>query len=130
MAEAGLRLAQKRVIDYPNKLSKIKIKVASSKPEPAPRNSAPVAPTLDENGIPIAWILQVASVSSADKAEQLRKRLLDMGHQAYTKRIDRDGRTLVRVAVGPRSERAQLEKIKAEIDSEFGVQSMIARYLP
>ena len=96
----------------------------------APRKTAPVAPKLDENGIPIAWILQVASVSSAQKAEQLRQRLLDMGHKAYTKRIDRDGRTLVRVAVGPRSERAQLEAIKSDIDSEFGVQSIVARYLP
>ncbi len=98
--------------------------------EKKPRKTAPIAPTLDQDGIPIAWILQVASVSSAEKAEQLRERLLDMGHKAYTKRIDRDGRTLVRVAVGPRSEKVKLEAIKSDIDREFGVQSIIARYLP
>jgi hypothetical protein len=31
---------------------------------------------MDSQGVPVAWILQVASVSSADKAEQLRQRLL------------------------------------------------------
>jgi len=85
---------------------------------------------LDEDGIPVAWILQVASVSSAEKAEQLRERLLQVGQKAYVKRVRRGDRNLYRVYIGPKFERAALEKIQPRIDADFGVSSMIARYVP
>lgn len=97
---------------------------------PATRASAPEQPTLDSKGIPVAWILQVASVSSIAKAEALRDRLLAMHEKAYVKKIERGENDLYRVYIGPNFERAQLEKIQADIDSSFGVRSMIVRYLP
>jgi DedD protein len=110
-------------------------------PEPAPppvekkavprtRTEAPEKPTLDSDGLPVAWILQVASVSSADKADQLRQKLLAMGHKAYVKRVKRGDKSLYRVYIGPKFERVRLERIQAEIDTEFRVKSMIARYVP
>lgn len=108
-------------------------------PEPAPvpsepvirtRTEAPAKPVLDSAGVPVAWILQVVSVSSADKADQLRQRLLAMDHKAYVKRVKRGEKSFYRVYVGPKFERASLEKIQGEIDAEFGVNSMIARYVP
>ena len=107
--------------------------------EPAPpsgpvatrtRSEPPERPTMDADGLPVAWILQVASVSSVEKADQLRQRLVAMDHKAYVKRIKRGDKTLYRVYVGPKFERARLERIQGQIDSEFGVQSMIARYVP
>ena len=105
------------------------------KSEPAPvekrtRSEPPVKPALDAEGIPITWILRVASVSSADKADQLRKDLLDMGHKAYAKKIRSNGKTLYRVYVGPKVEKARLQKIQGSIDSKFGVSSLITRYYP
>ena len=94
------------------------------------RTKAPVKPTLDSEGVPIAWILQVASVSNPEKADELRKELLKLGHKAYVKKIHRSGNVLLRVYIGPKFERAQLDKIKPGIDTEFGVQSMVVRYLP
>ena len=94
------------------------------------RTEAPVKPRIDSEGVPIAWILQVASVSKPEKAEELRVQLLEMGHKAYVKKIHRSGKVLLRVYVGPKFERARLDRIKAGIDAEFGVQSMIVRYLP
>jgi DedD protein len=99
-------------------------------PERPTRTEAPERPAVDSDGLPIAWILQVASVSSADKAEALRERLLAMDHKAYVKRVRRGDRVLYRVYVGPKFERARLQQIQGEIDAEFGVQSMIARYVP
>jgi DedD protein len=78
----------------------------------------------------VAWILQVASVSSAEKAEQLRQQLLQKDRKAYTRRIKRNGRDLYRVYVGPKFERARLEAMKKEVDREFGVESLIVRYVP
>jgi DedD protein len=94
------------------------------------RTEAPVKPQIDSEGVPIAWILQVASVSKPEKAEELRGQLLELGHKAYVKKIHRSGQVLLRVYIGPKFERARLDRIKAGIDAEFGVQSMIIRYLP
>ncbi|MEH6588235.1 MAG: SPOR domain-containing protein [Halioglobus sp.] len=114
---------------------------AASKPKPAPkpapkpiekktRTEAPVKPALDADGIPIAWILRVASVSSASNADQLRKDLLDMGHKAYVKKIKSNGKTLYRVYVGPKAEKERLHKIQGSIDAKFAVTTMITRYYP
>lgn len=94
------------------------------------RSAAPAALELDRDGVPVAWILQVASVSSAEKADELRQRLLSLDYKAYVKRVNRGGKVLHRVYLGPKFERARLEQIQPAIDAEFGVQSMIARYIP
>ena len=98
--------------------------------QPRTRSEAPKKLEIDEDGVPVAWILQVASVSSADKAEQLRQRLLAVDQKAYVKRVKRGDRELFRVYIGPKFERAALESIRPRIDDEFGVTSMIARYVP
>jgi len=100
-------------------------------PPPAvPRSEAPEPLHLDTDGVPIAWILQVASVSSADKAEALRRDLLAMDNKAYVEQVPRDGRTLYRVYIGPKFERAKLESLQGDVDAKFGVQSMVRRYVP
>lgn len=101
------------------------------KPAAVPtRSTAPEKLALDKQGLPIAWILQVASVSSADKAEQLRQQLLAKDRKAYTRKIRSNGKELYRVYVGPKFERAQLDRLKTDIDGEFGVSSLIVRYVP
>lgn len=101
----------------------------TDKPTPT-RTQAPAEQKLDAQGVPIAWILQVASVSSQDKANQLRDRLQAMGHKAYVKQVQVNDRQLQRVYIGPKFERARLESLQREIDAEFRVKSMIKRYLP
>ena len=91
---------------------------------------APERPVLDSDGVPVAWILQVASVSSAAKADELRDRLLAMQFKAYVKKVGHAERDLYRVYVGPKFEKARLESIRMQIDAEFGVKSMITRYVP
>jgi DedD protein len=91
---------------------------------------APVSPELDADGVPVAWILQVATVSDGDRAESLRRQLLDIDEKAYVKRIRRGDKDLYRVYVGPKFERARLETLKPRIDSEFKVDSLVVRYLP
>ena len=85
---------------------------------------------MDSQGVPVAWILQVASVSSAEKAETLRQQLLERDRKAYTRKVTRNGRELYRVYIGPKFERARLEAMQEEIDREFGVKSLIVRYVP
>jgi DedD protein len=101
-----------------------------SKPVRQTRKEAPVKPAIDADGIPIAWILQVASVSSKENAEELRLSLVNMGYKAYVKKIKTGTSVLLRVYVGPKVERARLEAIQSEIDSHFNVKSMVRRYIP
>lgn len=106
--------------------------VASKEPPAAQRTrtEAPRKLEVDSDGVPVAWILQVASVSSSEKAEQLRGRLLAIDQKAYVQRVRRADKTLYRVYIGPKFERAALETLQPRVDAEFGVKSMIARYVP
>jgi len=118
--------------------------VAPPAPEPEPETAVAVANPLtvevrsqpperlamDANGVPVAWTLQVATVSSAEKAEVLRKRLLALHHKAYVTRLSTGGKNLYRICIGPKFERVELEKLQAGINAEFGVTSIVARYTP
>lgn len=97
---------------------------------PQPRNARPEPLQLDADGVPIAWILQVVSVSSADKAQALRQELLDLNHEAYVEQVRSKGKTLYRVYIGPKFEQAELEAKRAAIDAQFGVTTLIRRYVP
>jgi DedD protein len=103
--------------------------VAAAAP-PATRSTPPEQPAIDAEGVPVAWVLQVASMSSASKAEALRQQLLQFDQKAYVKKVRREGRDLYRVYVGPKFERARLDAIKVQVDARFRVESVIMRYLP
>lgn len=94
------------------------------------RRESPEPLALDSDGVPVAWILQVASVSSEDKAESLRERLIAIDKKAYVTRVSAGGKTLYRVYIGPKFEKAKLDAMRAQVDAEFGVTSMVRRYVP
>jgi DedD protein len=100
------------------------------KKQPTTRTQAPAKPAIDADGVPIGWILQVASVSSPARAEELRVGLVDMGYKAYIKKVKRENSVLLRVYVGPKFERARLEAIQPTVDAQFKVKSMVRRYIP
>ena len=90
----------------------------------------PAQLTVDGDGIPVAWTLQVITVSSSDKAESLRKQLLDMQQNAYIVEVRSNGKKLYRVCIGPESERAGLDVLRPSINAQFKVNSIVARYMP
>ena len=112
---------------------------ASSAPDTSPatssmhseaRSEAPERLAVDGDGVPVAWTIQVATVSSAEKAEKLRIRLLEKNEKAYITKVSSGGKQLYRVCVGPKFERQELERMQASINAEFGVKTMLVRYLP
>ncbi len=108
----------------------VKAKPHKPKTERPVRERAPTKPETDAQGLPLAWMLQVVSVSDAKKAKALRGELLGMGHKAYIKQVPVDGKTLYRIYIGPKFEKAALQRLKPEIDARFGVNSLVKRYLP
>ena len=87
-------------------------------------------PKLDSKGIPIAWVLQVASFSHREKANKLQQDLITMGYKADTRVIRSGSAKMVRVSVGPKFSKQSLVEAKAAIDKHFKVKSLIARYVP
>ena len=92
--------------------------------------AAPSSPVLDEKGIPVAWVLQVAAVSTREKADKLTAGLIEDGYKAYNRATRRDGKQLFRVYVGPVFEREKLGAAKRDIDKRLNVSGVIARYVP
>lgn len=77
-----------------------------------------------------AWVVQVASLGSAESARNLRDRLQDEGHRAYVREASTSSGTVSRVYIGPKIERAQAEEIKAAVDEALKVESLVLRFEP
>lgn len=95
-------------------------KPATPAPQPAPRFEQ------DDKGLPMAWTLQVASLSSQAAADKLMADLAAKGYKAYA----RPSGKAVRVYVGPKLSREQTDEDKRAIDAAFRVNSMVVRFTP
>jgi len=120
------------VTSAPDPVSEVVTKASPSitDPQNRTRNEAPVKPELDAQGVPVAWILQVASVSDRTKANRLRDELLSLDEKAYIRAVKRGDQTLYRIYVGPKFEQAKLDALKPKVDAQFKVKSMVVRYVP
>jgi DedD protein len=105
----------------------------SKKPEAAPVQEAekrPVigtnepAPAIDQQGVPVAWTLQLASFKDEANARALRKQLIGAGYKVYTQRQT----DIYRVYVGPELKKERLESLKENLKGEYGLDGMIIRF--
>ncbi len=96
---------------------------------PQPRRAPPSEdPLVDEQGLAIFYVLQVATVGSASRADELVEGLQARGYKAFSARYVRVDDELFRVQIGPNAEQAPLMRIKPEIDTVLKVNSQILRY--
>ena len=95
-----------------------------------PRDVRPENLMMDEDGMPIAWTLQVATLSSKVAADKLLQELLASDYKAYIARVTRNEKSLYRVCIGPQFEKIQLERLKSDVDARYEVKSLVARYIP
>jgi DedD protein len=96
---------------------------------PQPRVAPPAEdPLVDEQGLAIFYVLQVATVGSASRANELVEGLQARGYKAFSTRYVRVDDELFRVQIGPNAERASLMRIKPEVDAVLKVDSQILRY--
>ncbi len=99
--------------------------VATTQPRLTP---LPEDTLVDDQGLAIFYVLQVATVGSAARADQLVEGLQSRGYKAFSTRYTRVDDELFRVQIGPNAERAPLMRIKPEIDGVLKVDSQILRY--
>jgi DedD protein len=85
-------------------------------------------PKLDSQGLPEAWVLQVASFSQRKNADEVKEALIKMGYKAYTRTIKTPEGPSTRVYVGPRFTKSAFSKDKLAIDKAFSVKSILVRF--
>ncbi len=90
--------------------------------EPPP----PIEP--DASGFPITWVLQVATVSTQERADSLVNQLVGKGYEAFITSFPSGDKTLWRVQIGPKADQARFRAIKLEVDKALGVDSVVVRY--
>ncbi|GGO76068.1 hypothetical protein GCM10011348_02400 [Marinobacterium nitratireducens] len=101
--------------------------VSEEAPAPAPLPDLKLhedPPVLDQQNVPVAWTLQLASFRDESNAKALRKKLVAAGHKVYSRRIG----DLVKVYVGPDVQRTRLEALQTELKSDFGLNGIIVRF--
>lgn len=97
---------------------------------PQPRAVIPPDESLiDDEGMAIFYVLQVATVGSAQRADEIVRELLALGYKAFATRYVRADDELFRVQIGPSAERAVLLQMKPQIDQALLVDSQILRYV-
>lgn len=94
-------------------------KVSSSQPE---------KPRLDKQGLPVAWVIQVASFAKKDNALKLKDELRAKNFSAYIKSIETSRGPAVRVFVGPKLDKKRAEQVKQRLDKEFQLNTLIVRF--
>ncbi|HYQ39448.1 MAG TPA: SPOR domain-containing protein [Pseudomonas sp.] len=87
----------------------------------------PQAPSrLDADGVPISWSIQLASLSSRPRAEELQKKLRGQGLTAYIRSVD----GMHRVFVGPLLDRAEAERLGGQLARQHRLTPIVLRFQP
>lgn len=91
--------------------------------------SVPAMP-LSAQGLPDAWVVQVASLSAQVAANKLRDQLQAEGHKAYVRSVPGANATIYRVFIGPKQDKAQALAIKSQLDKQLKVNSLVLPFKP
>ncbi len=90
--------------------------------EPDQQSSALERAEFDDQGLPVSWELQVATFSTAQRAEEIALELRNKGHKAYVSAVTIDGKMLFRVRIGPKMQKQRLQDLQPGIDAYYGVE--------
>ena len=101
---------------------------AEPQPKAQPKAKPGPEPKLDNKGLPEAWVLQVASFSQPEKADQLKQALQKKGYKAFTRSISTKSGKSKRVYIGPRFKKDAFNKDKKTIDKTYKVNSMVVKF--
>jgi len=98
-----------------------------SKPEQStakPKATSSNKPSLDAQGLPNSWVVQLASFKSKDKAEALLKKLLKAKFAAYVQEFN----DYYRVLVGPVNTRSEADTLKGKLQQDYKLSGIVVAY--
>ena len=99
---------------------------AAQKPASTPASAAP-GPKPVPAGTR-SWVVQVASLGSAESARGLQDRLRGKGYSAFVEQARVNGKLYYRVRVGPEIDRARADGIARKLADETGSKPLVQRY--
>ena len=86
-----------------------------------------------EKGLPNAWVIQVGSFSSEDKAGEIRDRLIAESYKAYYRKLtasDPAGQSLYRVLIGPYVNAEEAVRHQRQVDKMLELSSLLMKFEP
>jgi DedD protein len=95
---------------------------AAPEPEPRAEPQAPPAASARAGG----WAVQVGAFGSPDTARKLVGELNGAGYRAFVSPVNRGGKTLYRVRVGPEDDRAGAEQVAPRLKAR-GLPATVVR---
>ena len=98
--------------------------------EPRSQDSSRQRADFDYQGLPVSWELQVATLSSKARSEEIALELRDKGYKAYVSHFRREDQRLFRVMIGPKLQKQRLLEVQPAIDDYFSVKSIIVKFYP
>lgn len=108
-----------------NKTAKAPAPAAATKLVPP---TPPATNKLGANGMPQAWVVQVAAMSDQTKANVMIQQLRAKGFTAFPVPGKIGNANTVRVFIGPKLDKAQAMKVKQSVDQAMGLQTMVVPY--
>lgn len=109
--------------------------VAESPVEPAPAPSAPAAggaPAKKAGGaapapakVVAGWAVQTGVFAARANAEKMNAKLQTAGYPSYIEKIEREGRALYRVRVGPEVLRSEAVKLRAAVMEKLSLKDAL-----
>lgn len=95
---------------------------------PAPASAsapAPIAASAPRDAVADGWVVQVASLGSEARADELRDRLRKEGHSVTVEKGGSGSATVYRVKAGPVESRDEAELLKSRIKQATGLEGLV-----
>lgn len=107
------------------------VKNPPAQPEAVPEpTKKPEQPRLNAAGVPVGWVVQVASFKSNEAAQSLLDKLIKADYRAYQQPVTTAKGEFFRVLIGPFIEEQRARTIKSRVDKAYKVQSRVLRFNP
>lgn len=95
-------------------------------PAPAPAKAARTAKATPAPAVPKgSYVIQVFSSPDQEQAERIRGKLVSGGQKAYLSPIDRGGRTMYRVRIGPFKTRADAQGVADKVRKGYKLDTWV-----
>lgn len=85
---------------------------------------------LNAQGIPRAWIVQVASFADIKKAQILTRQLISDGYKAYSRPVPVGGVTNYRIYVGPKVVKQTMLEQQQAIERKYKLKTLLLAFEP
>lgn len=96
---------------------------------PATKPAAPPAAPAPERKPPPAadtgFVVQLGAFSDSADVEALRSRVRDAGFSTFTEQVQTDQGRLTRLLVGPVMDRAEADRLQAQLRTRFGIDGLV-----